>query len=35
MKKLLKEFIEPGWIDPSDSEWAAPAFMVPKKEKGE
>ena len=35
MKKLLAEFIERGWIDPSDSEWASPAFIVPKKEKGE
>ena len=35
MKKLLMEFIERGWIEPSDSEWASPAFIVPKKEKGE
>ena len=35
MKKLLKEFIERGWIEPSDSEWASPAFIVPIKEKGE
>ena len=35
MKKLLKEFIERGWIQPSDSEWASPAFIVPKKEKDE
>ena len=35
MKKLLAEFIERGWIQPSDSEWASPAFFVPKKEKGE
>ena len=34
-KKLLAEFIERGWIEPSDSEWASPAFIVPKKEKGE
>ena len=34
MKKLLAEFIERGWIEPSDSEWASPAFIVPKKEKG-
>ena len=33
MKKLLAEFIERGWIKPSDSEWASPAFIVPKKEK--
>ena len=35
MKKLLAEFIERGWIEPSYSEWASPAFIVPKKEKGE
>ena len=35
MKNLLMEFIERGWIEPSDSEWARPAFIVPKKEKGE
>ena len=35
MKKLLAEFIERGWIEPSDSEWASPAFIVPKKEKRE
>ena len=35
MGKLLAEFIERGWIEPSDSEWASPAFIVPKKEKGE
>ena len=34
-KKLLAEFIERGWIEPSDSEWASPALIVPKKEKGE
>ena len=35
MKKLLAEFIGQGMIEPSDSEWASPAFIVPKKEKGE
>ena len=35
VKKLLAEFIERGWIEPSDSEWASPAFIVPQKEKGE
>ena len=35
MRKLLAEFIERGWIEPSDREWASPAFIVPKKEKGE
>ena len=31
MKKLLAEFIERGWIEPSDSEWASPAFIVPRR----
>ena len=35
MKKLLAEFIEQGWIESSDSEWACPASIVLKKEKGE
>ena len=35
MKKLSMEFIERGWTEPSNSEWASPAFIVPKKEKGE
>ena len=34
MKKLLAEFIERGWIGPSDSEWVSPAFILPNKEKG-
>ena len=28
------EFIECGWIERSNSEWAIPAFIVRKKEKG-
>ena len=35
MKKVLAEFFERRWIEPSDSELASPAFIVPKKEKGE
>ena len=35
MKKLLAVFIERGWIELSDTEWASPALVVPKKEKGE
>ena len=31
MKKLLAEFIERGWIKPSDSEWASPALSCPRK----
>ena len=34
MKTLLKEFLERRLIEPSDSEWASPAFIVPKNEKG-
>ena len=33
MKKLLMKFIERGWIELSDSEWASAAFIIPKKEK--
>ena len=33
MKKL--EFVDNSRIEPSDSEWASPAFIVPNKEKGE
>ena len=35
MKKLLAEFIERGWMEPSNSEWASQAFIMLKKEKGE
>ena len=35
MRKLLNELIERGWMEPSDSEWASAAFIVPKKEKTE
>ena len=35
MKALLKEFIELGWIETSNSEWASPALIMPKKQKGE
>ena len=35
MKKLLAELIERSSIEPSNSEWASPAFIVPKREKGE
>ena len=34
MKNLLKKVIEHGWMESSDSEWASPAFIVPKKQKG-
>jgi len=33
--KILKEFEELGWIEPSYSEWGSPAFVVPKKQPGE
>ena len=32
MKKLLAEFIERGWIEPSDSEWASPAYRAQERE---
>ena len=35
MKKLLMDGIERCWIDPSDSKWAGPAFIVPENEKNE
>ena len=35
MIKILKEFIERGWIEPCSSEWASPCFVVPKKVAGE
>ena len=34
MKKLLKDFIERGWIEPANSEWTSPVFIVPRNEKG-
>ena len=35
MEKLLAEFINRGWFEPSGSEWASAAFIVPKKEEGD
>ena len=35
MKARLKEFMERGWLEPCTSEWASPAFVVPKKVAGE
>ena len=35
VKKTIEEFKERGWIEPSFSEWGAPAFVVPKKQPGE
>ena len=35
MEKLLLEFIECGWIERADSEWASRNFITPNKEKGE
>ena len=35
MKAKLKEFRECGWLEPCTSEWASPAFVVPKKVAGE
>ena len=35
MEKILREFIERGWLEPCHSEWASPCFVVPKKVAGE
>ena len=35
LKNILEEYKQRGWIEPSFSEWGAPAFVVPKKVKGE
>ena len=35
MKKILREFIERGWLEPCHSEWASPCFVPPKKVAGE
>jgi len=35
LNKILKEYQELGWIEPSYSEWGSPAFVVPKKQPGE
>ena len=31
MEKILRNFINRGWLEPSDSEWASPCFVLPKK----
>ena len=35
MEKILREFMEGGWLEPCDSEWASPCFVTPKKVAGE
>ena len=35
LKEILEEYKQRGWIEPSFSEWGAPAFVVPKKVKGQ
>ena len=35
MEKILREFIERGWLEPCHSEWASQCFVVPKKVAGE
>ena len=35
MKAMLKEFMQRGWLETCTSEWASPAFVVPKKVAGE
>ena len=35
MEKILREFIDRGWLEPGHSEWASPCFVVAKKVAGE
>ena len=35
MEKILRDFIERGWLEQCHSEWASPCFVVPKKVAGE
>ena len=35
MEKILREFIDRGWLEPCHSDWACPCFVVPKKVAGE
>ena len=30
MEKILREFIDRGWLEPCHSKWASPCFVVPK-----
>ena len=31
MEKIIREFIDRGWLTPSHSKWASPCFVLPKK----
>ena len=31
LRDLIQEFIDRGWVEPSNSKWCSPAFTVPKK----
>ena len=35
MERILRDFIQRGWLEPCYSEWASPCFVVPKKVAGE
>ena len=35
MEKILRDFIQRGWLEPCHSEWASPCFVAPKKVAGE
>ena len=35
MEKILREFIDRGWLPPQNFDWASPCFVVPKKVAGE
>ena len=34
MEKILREFIQRGWLEPCHSEWVSPCFVIPKKVAG-
>ena len=35
LEKMVEDFTEIGWLEPSYSEWGSAAFVVPKKEEGQ
>ena len=35
LKKILDEYKDLGWLEPSFSEWGSPCFVVPKKVAGD
>jgi hypothetical protein len=35
LKKIIEDFVQIGWLEPSYSDWGSAAFVVPKKEEGQ